>query len=173
MMMQLIEAGGIPALTDNFREADSDNPKGYYEFEAVKQTKEDPSWLERAPGKVVKMVYRLLYDLPDDRPYRVVFMRRDLKEVLASQKVMLERLGKEGGTISDEQMESLFLSQIQEFEQWITQRPNFSLLYVNYRDMIQSPAEQVARINEFLGGSLDVGAMTPIVDPSLYRQRKS
>ena len=90
MMMQAIAAGGIPALTDGFRAADVDNPRGYYEFEPVKKTREDASWLDRAGGKVVKMVYRLLYDLPaEGYEYRVVFMRRDIREVLASQKKML------------------------------------------------------------------------------------
>jgi hypothetical protein len=57
MMMQMIDRGGIPALKDDIRVADEDNPKGYYEFEPVKKTKEDPAWLERAGGRVVKMVY--------------------------------------------------------------------------------------------------------------------
>src|SRR5574337_153211 len=87
MMMQMLHRGGIPAVTDEIRSADEDNPKGYYEFEPVKKTKEDASWLARAGGKVVKMVYRLLYDLPGDYAYHVVFMRRNLREVIASQNV--------------------------------------------------------------------------------------
>ena len=96
MMMQVIEAGGIPALTDNPRARDEDNPQGYYEFEPVKQTRDDPSWVPGARGKVVKMVYRLLYDLPGDQDYRVIFMRRNIDEVLTSQKKMLQRSGKPG-----------------------------------------------------------------------------
>src|SRR5690242_7444054 len=89
MMMRMLEHGGIPVLTDRVRTADDDNPNGYYEFEAVKQTRKDPSWLAGREGKAVKMVYRLLYDLPADRNYRVLFMRRKLEEVLASQRTML------------------------------------------------------------------------------------
>ena len=81
MMMRMLDQGGLPAIIDGVRTADDDNPAGYYEFEAVKQTKEDPSWLENSEGKVVKMVYRLLYDLPTDRTYRVVFMRRKMEEL--------------------------------------------------------------------------------------------
>jgi len=173
MMMQVLEAGGMAPLTDHVRTPDSDNPKGYYEFEPVKKTKEDPSWLTDAGGKVVKMVYRLLYDLPADHEYRVVFMRRDLTEVLASQKVMLERLGKDGAALSAERMEALFRRQIGEFEQWVAGQPCFAVLDVGYKDMIDRPAAQAQRLDAFLGGGLDVEAMAAVVDPSLYRQRKS
>ena len=172
MMMQTLEAGGIPAMSDNIREADSDNPKGYYEFEPVKKTKEDPSWLEDADGKVVKMVYRLLYDLPGDRKYRVVFMRRDLDEVLASQKVMLDRLNKEAGAVGDEQMAAMFRKQLADFERWAGEQDHLSILEINYRDVVDEPMPQMERINEFLGGDLDLQAMAAVVTPSLYRQRK-
>jgi hypothetical protein len=87
LMMQMIHAGGIPALTDKVRASDEDNPKGYFELEAVKRTKKDDSWLAEAAGRVVKMVHLLLYDLPVNHQYRVVFMRRELREVVRSQGV--------------------------------------------------------------------------------------
>ena len=93
MMMQMLEAGGMEVLTDGIRQANEDNPRGYYEFERVKQIKEDPGWLEEAQGKVVKMVSMLLFDLPAGYRYRIVFMRREMREILTSQRVMLERLG--------------------------------------------------------------------------------
>lgn len=172
LMMQMIDAGGMPALTDNIRTPDQDNPKGYYEFEAVKRTKQDPSWLESAPGKVVKMVYRLLYDLPGDRRYRVVFMQRHLQEVLASQGVMLERLQKKGGKAGDEQLRELFESELRKAEKWIQEQPNFEVLHVQYTELIKDPAPLAQTINQFLGGGLDTDAMIKVVDPSLYRQRR-
>ncbi|HYH50718.1 MAG TPA: sulfotransferase family protein, partial [Acidimicrobiia bacterium] len=93
MMMAMLAAGGLPLLVDNVREADEDNPRGYYEFEAVKHMKEDTSWLADAGGKVVKMVSALLTDLPGGHPYRVVFMERNMAEILASQRTMLSRQG--------------------------------------------------------------------------------
>ena len=36
LMMQMLSAGGLPALTDDLREADESNPRGYFEFEPVK-----------------------------------------------------------------------------------------------------------------------------------------
>ncbi|MHC5097509.1 MAG: sulfotransferase domain-containing protein [Planctomycetota bacterium] len=171
MMMKAIHAGGIEPIVDNIRKADEDNPKGYYEFEPVKKTKEDASWLNNAPGKVVKMVYRLLYDLPAEFQYRVVFMRRDIKEVLASQNKMLERSGKSGGGISDEQMEALFAAELAKCEKWLAEQPNFRVLPVVHRDMINDAATQVQKINDFLDGGLDTEAMASTVDPALYRNR--
>jgi hypothetical protein len=172
MMMQMIDQGGIPALKDEIRTADEDNPKGYYEFEPVKKTKEDSSWLERAGGKVVKMVYRLLTDLPGGYTYKVVFMRRKLEEVIASQNVMLERSGKEGGGLPNDKLLEVFRAEIDKSNKWLAEQPNFDILYVNYNEMLQDPAPQVARINEFLGGDLDTQAMMAVVDPTLYRQKR-
>ena len=171
MMMQAIEAGGIPALTDNIRKKDEDNPKGYYEFEPVKKTRDDPSWVPGARGKVVKMVYILLYDLPEEYEYRVIFMRRNIDEVLASQKTMLERSGKQGAKISDEKLAALFKTQLEKFDHWIETRKNFSILPVDYKDILTSPKSQCERINKFLGGVLDIDASTAVVNPSLYRNR--
>jgi len=172
MMMQMIHASGIPALSDNIRVADDDNPKGYYEFEPVKKTKDDPSWLERAPGTVVKMVYRLLYDLPSNYKYRVIFMRRKLEEVVASQNVMLERSGKAGGGLADDKLLQVFKAEIDKSNKWLADQPNFEVVYINYNEMIADPATQVVKLNEFLGGALDTEAMLAVVDPSLYRQKK-
>lgn len=172
MMMQMIHAGGIHALTDELRTADEDNPKGYYEFEPVKKTKEDPSWLRRAPGMVVKMVYRLLYDLPPEYRYKVIYMRRKLEEVIASQNVMLERSGKQGGGLSDDKLLAVFRAEIDKSNQWLAQQPNFEVLYINYNEMLQDPKPHVAKLNEFLGGGLDTEAMLRVVDPSLYRQKR-
>jgi hypothetical protein len=172
LMMQMIDKGGIPALTDNIRVADEDNPKGYYEFEPVKRTKEDRTWLERAGGKVVKMVYRLLYDLPADRQYRIVFTRRKLEEVIASQNVMLDRGRKEGGGLSDDKLLGVFEAELNKVYEWIDAQPNMDVLYVSYNDIVSDPAPMVARLNAFLGGALDTDAMLAVVDPTLYRQRR-
>ena len=172
MMMKALEAGGLEALIDNIRKADEDNPKGYYEFEPVKKTKEDPSWLNQAGGKVVKMVYRLLYDLPvEGCTYRVVFMERDLQEVLASQKKMLARSGRDQKGISDEQMAQLFTAELDKCRDWLAEQSSFSVLYVSYQDMLRDPAAQARRINEFFGGTLNTEALAASVDPKLYRNR--
>ncbi len=173
MMMQVIEAGGIPVLSDHVRSSDDDNPKGYYEFEPVKKTKTDAFWVPGSRGKVVKVIYSLLYDLPAEYAYRVVFMERSLAEVLASQKKMLERRGQQGGGLPEEKMAALFRSQLATFEHWIRNQKNFSMLRVGYADMIADPEAAVDRVNAFLGGTLNREAMIRAVDPDLYRNRGS
>ena len=172
MMMQIITAGGIPPLTDNIRKPDDDNPKGYYEFEAVKKTRQDPSWLDGAPGRVVKMVHLLLYDLPPDRQYHVVYTERRIDEVIASQNRMLERMGKAGGDVSDEQAARIFRQQIDDLKKWLAGQQNFKVLYVNYNELVQGNRDMIERINDFLGGGMDREAMFKVIDPALYRQRK-
>lgn len=173
MMMRMLETGGLPVMIDRIREADDDNPNGYYEFEAVKQTKEDASWLEDSDGKVVKMVYRLLYDLPEDRTYYVLFMGRNLDEVLASQRVMLERHGSGADGISDAQMRTMFQAEIDKFFKWIANRSCFKMIRVDYNALLADPMLELTKVNEFLDGGLDVEAMASTVDPSLYRNRKA
>jgi hypothetical protein len=173
MMMRMVDAGGVTALTDNIRRADEDNPRGYFEYEPVKKTKEDPSWLDHAGGRVVKMVYRLLYDLPPGREYRVIFMRRNLDEVVSSQDVMLSRRGRQSGDLSKEKLVGLFEQQLAEFDAWVAKHPNFKVLYVSYNDTLQDPAATVQGVNAFLGGQLDVANMSRVVEPILYRQRSA
>ena len=173
MMMQAIEAGGLPVLCDHIRSEDDDNPRGYYEFEPVKKTKTDSSWVPGARGMVVKVIYSLLYDLPAEYQYRVVFMERSMAEVLASQKKMLERRAQEGGGVPEDAMAALFRAQLAKFEHWISNQENFSMLHVGYADMIADPVAAVDRVNAFLGGTLDRDAMISAVDPELYRNRRN
>jgi hypothetical protein len=172
MMMKMLEAGGLPVLVDGIRTADEDNPLGYYEFERVKQLEEDQAWLEDARGTAVKMVAALLRNLPPDYRYKVVFMRRDIGEVLASQRRMLIRRGEPADETSDERMAVLFDSHVRRIESWLAQQPNFEVLFVEYGEVLQDPLEQAERINHFLGGELDLGRMAEVVDPNLYRQRR-
>jgi hypothetical protein len=171
MMMQVLEAGGLPALKDDIRAADDDNPKGYYEFERVKQIAHDQAWLQEAQGKVVKMVSALLLQLPNTYTYQVVFMRRKMEEVLASQKQMLIRKGEPASPVGDDKMAALFRKHLDQVEQWVADQPNVEVLYVHYHDVITAPRPQMERINQFLGGRLDVDKMMNVVDRTLYRQR--
>jgi len=171
MMMKILEAGGIPPLIDHVREADEDNPKGYYEFEPVKKTKKDASWLKEAPGKVVKMVHLLLLDLPTGYPYRVVFMRRKMEEVIKSQNVMLERKGKSMDDLPADRIARSFEKQIREVADFVESQPHFQMIQVSYNDVLADAAPVIDRVNSFLGGQLNRDAMLGVVDPTLYRQR--
>ena len=172
MMMQMLAAGGVPVLADDVRQPDEDNPRGYYEFERVKEVADDSSWLEEAKGKAVKMVYRLLYDLPRDRSYRVIFMKRELNEVIASQEVMLERHGKANGRLEEARLAEIYRRQLEEVMTWLRDQPNFSVLYVDYGDVLRDPSYVVSELNGFLDGRLDTAAMLRVPDSTLYRQRR-
>ena len=141
-----------------------------YEFEPVKQTKQDAGWLNQAPGKAVKMVYSLLYDLPADRNYDVVFMRRDLSEILASQQHMLRNMGLTSG-IDDSRMAELFSKEITRFQQWIEAASHIRCVEVLYNDVASGSPAPISEINSHLGNTLNTSAMSSVVDPSLYRNR--
>ena len=173
LMMQMLEAGGLPILKDDIREADADNPKGYYEFERVKQVAQDQAWLEEAKGKGVKLVSALLLDLPNTYTYRVIFMRRKMEEILASQKTMLQRSGKPTDAIGDDKMAALFRKHLIQVEKWVSEQPNVQVLYVSYNEMIADPIKEIERIHQFLGNELDTEKMASVIDRTLYRQRST
>ncbi len=172
MMMKMLEAGGMEILTDNIRTADDDNPKGYYEFERVKQLKEDKAWMSAAYGKVVKIISALLPDLPDAYHYKIIFMRRHMKEILASQKQMLIRRGEPTDTISDEKMSEIFEDHLNKVDALMKKKVNLDFIYVHYNEVIEKPLEHIRQINRFLDGRLDEEKMLEAVDKSLHRQRK-
>lgn len=173
MLMGMLSAGGVPLVEDGIRQADEDNPKGYYELEQVKELdkSDDKSWVRDARGKGLKVVSSLLHDLPDDCRYKVIFSRRHLSEVLASQKKMLAHRGESTDDVSDEEMARHFSKHLLGIHQWLDARANFEVLYVDHREALEDPARAAAAINEFLGGNLDTTAMAAVVDRQLYRNR--
>ncbi|MGH7455234.1 MAG: sulfotransferase family protein [bacterium] len=172
MMMKMLEAGGMQVLTDHIRAADADNPKGYYEFERVKQIARDQSWLPEARGKAVKIISELLKHLPPDYDYKVIFMRRQIEETLASQRQMLIRRGETTNKAGDERLAELFRRHLVWLDSRLQKQANTGLVYVDYGAVISDPAEQAEKINLFLHNRLDAQAMASVIDPSLYRQRR-
>jgi hypothetical protein len=173
MMMKMLEAGGIPPLTDKIRTADEDNPKGYYEFERVKKMPEgDKTWVDEAGGKAVKVISALLEHLPPEHNYRVIFMRRAMPEVLASQKQMLVRSDKPTDKVSDEKLAEMYVKHLAKVEAWLRAQTNVSVLYVDYNAMLADPRVHIGQVGRFLGDQLDVEKMAGVIDPQLYRQRK-
>jgi len=170
LMMAMLEAGGIAPLTDGARGADADNPRGYYELERVKRLPEDAGWLSEAGGRAVKVVSELLRHLPDDRRYRVVFMRRRLDEILASQAKMLERRGEPPGA-SEADLRALYQVHLEAIFAWLDQAPHATALYLSYNRLLSDPAPHVARLSEFVGRPLDTAAMASVIDARLYRNR--
>lgn len=173
MLMRALHAGGITPLTDQKRAADIDNPKGYYEYERVKQLPQgDVAWLDEARGRCVKVISALLAYLPPNYRYDVIFMHRNIAEVLASQRKMLIRRGQTAAD-DDENMSVLLQRHVDDVRQWTLRQPNFSLFDADYNGILADPLGWSVRINAFLGGNLDVTAMQAAVDATLYRNRNS
>jgi hypothetical protein len=173
MMMKMLEAGGMRPLTDEQRMADADNPKGYYEFERVKQLgKGDSDWLPLAEGKAVKIISALLKHLPAGYRYKVIFMERHMPEILASQRKMLVRRQEDVEKTDDAQMAALFDKHVAEVKQWLAGQPHFDVLYLHYSDILQDGRSHIQAVNQFLGSSLDEAAMAKVIDPDLYRNRQ-
>jgi hypothetical protein len=173
MLMKMLDAGGMAIMTDSERAADIDNPKGYFEYERVKDLEKetDKSYVREGRGKVLKVISFLIKDLPDNNDYRVIFMRRDLDEVLASQDKMIQRLGTEDSTAAQDAMKEAYRNDIVRTRLLCKNRPNFELIEVNYKNTIEDPETTACSVNTFVGGHLDEVAMREAVDASLYRNR--
>lgn len=170
MMMQMLATGGMPPLTDARREADADNPHGYLEFEKAKSLMKDRAWVAEARGKAVKVVAQLLPYLPNRLAYRVVFLERDLDEVIRSQRVMLDRQGKRGAELDADRLKASFSRQLRQARAWL-ENQNVPCLVVSYRDAVDSPLATAKRVAAFLPGHTDPQAMAAAIDQTLYRQR--
>ncbi len=175
MLMQMLEKGGMPIVTDKIRTADEDNPKGYHEFERIKEIDKtkDKSWLKEYRGQVIKTISFLLQDLPLDLNYQVLFMRRNIEEVLRSQNKMLERSGAGGTLVPDEKMRPNYEFHLKKVYYRLDHIPNFKALYLDYPAVVEDPLCEAKRINAFLGRRLNVEAMASAVESGLYRNRVS
>ena len=173
MLMGMLAAGGMETLTDGVREPDEDNPRGYHELEQVKQLENggDSAWVAGARGKCVKVISFLLRHLPAAEHYKIVFVRRNLQEVLASQRRMLERRGEGTGGAGDPEMEQVFAAHLDKVERELAERDNCDVLYVDHRTVITSPRTAAEQVSRFLDGRPDVDRMAAAVDPRLYRNR--
>ena len=174
MMMRMLQAGGMPLFVDELRQADEDNPVGYYELEEVKSLlkNEDKAWLGGGHGKAIKIVSALLPGLPNNYFYRVIFMQRNLDEVILSQNKMLRRRGEPVDESSDEQMRGMLEKHLVRTKLWIEGQANVTVVEVPYSEVIAHPRSQAKRVRNFLRVNLDVKNMASAVDPGLYRNRR-
>ena len=172
MMMKMLDAGGVPVLTDEKREADEDNLRGYYEDERVKHLREDASWMKEADGKAVKVISYLLRYLPEGYSYKIIFMERKIPEVLASQKKMMKRRGEPTEEVPDDVMAGIFERHLAEIDEWLGEQPDIETIHVSYNETLDDPETSAERVVAFLGGGLDIEKMMQVVDPKLYRQRR-
>jgi hypothetical protein len=174
LMMQMLEAGGVPVLTDHRRPPDASNPRGYYEFEPVKRLGKEPAtWMTDASGHALKVVSPLLVHLPAEYAYRVVFMLRDLDEVILSQRAMLERGAALSGGFDGPQMRGEYESHLASVRLWLNRQTNMRVLYVDHRRVFEDTEAVVAELEAHLGSLPDVDAVPQVIDRRLYRQRRA
>jgi len=171
LMMQMLSAGGIPALTDGERQADTDNPRGYFEWERIKLLPKQPDCIAEAEGKVVKVISQLLFALPAGREYRIIFVQRPLPEVVASQAEMIRRRGTTGAALPPAALIAGLTAHLNQVNAWLKDKANISVCRVEHHDLLREPLRTSETIQQFLGCTLDVLAMSQQIDPSLYRQR--
>jgi RNase adaptor protein for sRNA GlmZ degradation len=171
LLMQMLHAGGIEVVSDHVRTADVDNPRGYFEVEKAKQIQKDSSWLPEARGKAFKMVSQLLYHLPVTERYRIIFMRRDLDEILVSQEKMLKR--RNVPAAPRDQMMRAFTLHLEALFQWLAGQSNMALLAIYYNELVRDPRGHAEKVSQFLYGRPAVEAMIEAVDSDLYRNRSA
>ena len=176
MLMKMLEAGGMEIVTDGIRTADDDNPKGYYELEKVKTLDKemDTSWMKEFRGRAIKIISYLLKSLPDDNMYKVIFINRDIGEVMASQNKMLANLNKpvHEDNAAEKRIIQNFESHLWKIKNIVLKEPRFEVLYINHNDVLMNPQAEARKMNRFLGCKLNEEKMAGVVDPNLYRNRK-
>ncbi len=170
-MMQMLAAGGLPVLSDGERVPDTDNPRGYLEWERIKQLPKDPACIAEAEGKVVKVISQLLLSLPAQHAYRVIFMQRPLTEVLKSQEEMLSRRGNNHPSENSAAIEKAFGRHLLAVDKWFAENPNVAVLRMHYHRVLREPRAAAEEVQGFLNIPLNIEAMLRQVDDNLYRNR--
>jgi hypothetical protein len=172
LMMQMLAAGGWGVLTDGLREKNADNPRGYLEWERIKTLPNDPGCIAEAEGKAVKVISSLLFALPEDHEYRIIFMCRPIPEVFASQAVMIQRSATAGPSLPEATMMAALQAHLNQTNAWLNRRPGQQVCRIDYHSALREPLPTAQAVQRFLGVPLDVAAMAKQVDLSLYRHRK-
>jgi hypothetical protein len=171
LMMQMLAAGAMPVLTDWERRADTDNPRGYFEWERIKQLPQEPNCIDEAEGKALKVVSQLLFALPARRSYQILFMERPLSEVVTSQAEMLRRRGTSGAALSEAALITGLQAHLNQVNAWLQRRPDILLCRVEYHQVLRDPRCASETVERFLQRTLDLESMARQVDQSLYRCR--
>ena len=171
LMMKMLEAGGLSVVTDDIRSADTDNPKGYYELEKVKNIFNDNDWLKTIKGRSIKMVSQLLLKIPKENTYKIIFMKRDLKEVIMSQKKMLINRKKKLPLVNDDTLEKFYLNHLNKITSFIDQSSNIDVRYIYFNKLMKSPLSELRKLQNDFINNINMDNMIKMIDTSLYRNR--
>jgi hypothetical protein len=171
--MQMLVAGGVPWLADEARPPDVDNPRGYYELEAIKRLPDDAGWIDRAHGRAVKIVVPIVRALPPRVRCRVLLVRRAMSEVMASQRSMVARRGEAPLARNAEvALAAAFAHELVETERWIATHAAGRACVLDHGRILAEPYESAQTVAGWIGlPGLDVDGMAAVVDAALHRQR--
>lgn len=171
LLMQMLAAAGLTVAQDETRPADPDNPRGYFELAAVRGIRRDAGFLDACVGRVVKIVAPLVLELPTRHRYRVLFIERDLAEVLASQRTMLLRAGRAAPNGAEEASLARayqgLLARCRAELQGAEETPTLS---IGHHELLAKPGEAVERIVRFLVASGAVSEAGSVYAPDLASQ---
>lgn len=172
MMMQILNALNVQLYTDNHRPADKSNPRGYYEHQDVKKLENDSTWLKYVKGKAVKIISPLLIHLPKNFQYKIIFMLRDINEIIHSQNKMLNNSAKNEEPTNPQILKTIFDKNILQIKKWQKENPNAKILYLNYVDFLNKAEDEVKKIQPFLNLEITPVNLSHIISRDLYRSRK-
>lgn len=167
LMMQMLTKGGIEPLTDKVRQADKSNPKGYFEYSPVMSIHKDNSWLDKGKNKSVKIVAPLLKHLDTKFRYKIIFMQRNLNEIIKSQHIMAGK----ASDILPIKLYNSYVKLLEDIDDWKENEPGVEIIYIDYKEVLDNPEENASLVEKFVGKSLDKDAMASCIDKKLYRNR--
>lgn len=172
MMMNILKESGIRILEDQSREANEHNPEGYFEYQPVLELPEgNISWLENAEGQAVKVNSYYIQHLPPKYEYKVLFMERNIEEIVKSQHKTLADEGKKFHKKEIKMMGDYFRTHIKQIKTWISLQPNFSVLYISYSALVSTPGQYPSIIGEFLEYDAEKLNVEKVVDKKLYKEK--
>ena len=171
MMMQMLVSGGIPIAYTESRKADTHNPKGYYELEGgkiINSLMKGVFPMEIYRGKFIKITAYGLSYLPSTGMYKIIYMERNLDEVLDSMEKMSQVID-----VNREETKQSFKKLNEKVKKEIQTKENIDVLLMNYNEMLKDPHANVRKICEFIGPyDFETTKMISVVDTQLYRQRR-
>jgi predicted AlkP superfamily phosphohydrolase/phosphomutase/tetratricopeptide (TPR) repeat protein len=172
LMMQILKAGGIDPMTDGARQADDDNPEGYWEWEDIKKLPKNPRLIDQTVGKAVKVITALLPHLPRPHRYKIIYMVRPTAQVVASQQSMLERNGR-SPSAETSHLIALQDRLSQQVRQAIASSDRADALEVSYPELMENPDKVFEQLAQFLPGRFRSSpSVFACIKPDLFRHRE-
>ena len=168
LLMQMLARAGVPLQHDGVRSADLSNPRGYFEWERIKQLPKNPALIAECEGKAVKVISSLLLSLPANYAYRILFVERRLEHVQASQAKMIEGLGTRGSGLPAAQLVRVLEMHRNYLYAWLTTREDLPVMKIDYDALITQPEAEALRVSRFLELPDEVAPMmASVVEPQL------